>query len=125
MREEKQWLLHKEISHESGITIRINKLELRKPIYSFELGVLKDTGYLNRFFPGGLSWETDFASIITDLISQATSYIDDIQFREAEESVKTESDRLERERAKRSQPPDPLDSRRDKNRQSKNSKSKS
>jgi len=125
MREEKQWLLHKEISHESGITVRINKLELRKPIYSFELGVLKDTGYLNRFFPGGLSWDIDFVGIISDLITQATSYIDDIQFREAEESVKMETDRLERERAKRSQQPDPLDSRRDKNRQSKNAKSKS
>jgi hypothetical protein len=97
-REELSWELCHEITDESGIAVRVNKLALRKPIYSFEVGVLKDGGYLNRFFPGGLSWDTDFAGIISDLIDKACEYIDTITLSEAEEAAKVETERLEKKR---------------------------
>jgi len=75
MAEKPQWELHKEFKHESGIILRINSLPLRNPAYSFEIGVLKDSGYLNRFFPGGLSWDLDFSAIIGSLVKQAEDYI--------------------------------------------------
>jgi len=75
MAEKPQWEFHKEFKHDSGVTLRINMLPIRTPVYSFEIGVLKDTGYLNRFFPAGLSWELDFSTIIGDLVRQAEEYI--------------------------------------------------
>jgi hypothetical protein len=97
-REELSWELFHEIKDESGISVRINKLSLRKPIYSFEMGVLKDGGYLNRFFPGGLSWDTDFAGIISELVDKACEFIDTITLKEAEEAAEQESKRLESKR---------------------------
>ena len=101
MREEVEWTFHKEFSHETGITVRINILPLRKPIYSFEIGVLKDGGYLNRYFPSGLEWNTDFAGIVGDLISQAHLYIDERSILEAEESARLESEKAKEEKEKR------------------------
>lgn len=100
-REEVQWTFHKELKHDSGIAVRINILPLRKPIYSFEIGVLKDGGYLNRFFPGGLDWELDFPQIVSGLVEEACIYINERSIAEAEESAKTEKDRLDKELSKR------------------------
>ena len=100
-REEVQWTFHKELKHDSGIAVRINILPLRKPIYSFEIGVLKDGGYLNRFFPGGLDWDLDFPSIVSGLVEEACIYINDRSIIEAEESTKVEKERLDKELNKR------------------------
>lgn len=102
MREEVEWTFHKEFSNsDTGITVRVNILPLRKPIYSFEIGVLKDGGYLNRFFPSGLEWNTDFAGIVGDLISQAHEYIDERSIQEAEDSAKLEAEKAKEEKEKR------------------------
>lgn len=100
-REEVQWTFHKELKHDSGIAVRINILPLRKPIYSFEIGVLKDGGYLNRFFPGGLDWELDFPSIVSGLVEEACIYINECSIVQAEESAKVEKERLDKELNKR------------------------
>lgn len=100
-REEVQWTFHKELKHDSGIAVRINILPLRKPIYSFEIGVLKDGGYLNRFFPGGLEWELDFPSIISSLVEEACIYINEQSIVQAEASTKVEKERLDKELNKR------------------------
>ena len=110
-REEVQWTFHKEIAHESGIAVRINILPLRKPIYSFEIGVLKDGGYLNRFFPGGLDWEVDFPVIVSTLVSEACTYINDCSIIQAEESAKSEKERLDKELNKRKRLATPLETR--------------
>jgi hypothetical protein len=110
-REELKWELHKEIKHESGITLRVNILSLRRPVYSFEVGVLKDGGYLNRFFPGGLPWETDFAGIISELVEEACQYIDDTTLKESEESAKSEQEKFEQEKDKRDKRAKNLESR--------------
>lgn len=115
-REEVQWTFHKEFSHESGIAVKVNILPLRKPIYSFEIGVLKDGGYLNRFFPGGLDWELDFPVIISELVEQACSYISERSIAEAEESAKVEKERLDKELNKRKKHSDNLEARRESNR---------
>ncbi len=100
-REEVQWTFHKELKHDCGIAVRINILPLRKPIYSFEVGVLKDGGYLNRFFPGGLDWEIDFPGIVSNLVEEACIYINERSIVEAEESNKVEKERLDKELNKR------------------------
>lgn len=114
-REELEWTFHKEFKHECGIAVRVNILPLRKPIYSFEIGVLKDGGYLNRFFPGGLNWETDFPAIIANLTDEACKYINEKTIAEAEESAKTEKARLDKELDKRKKNSDSLESRRKSN----------
>jgi hypothetical protein len=114
-REEVEWTFHKQFQHESGIAVRVNILPLRKPIYSFEIGVLKEGGYLNRFFPGGLGWEIDFPAIIANLTNEACTYINEKTILEAEESTKAEKERLDKELKKRKQNSDSLDNRRKNN----------
>lgn len=114
-REEVQWTFHKELKHDSGVAVRINILPLRKPIYSFEVGVLKDGGYLNRFFPGGLDWEVDFPGIVSNLVEEACIYINERSIVEAEESAKTEKERLEKEINKRKKLTDNSETRSKKN----------
>jgi hypothetical protein len=111
-REEVQWTFHKEFKDHSGIAVRVNILPLRKPIYSFEIGVLKDGGYLNRFFPGGLDWELDFPSIIANLVEEATTYISNQIISEAEESTRIEKARLDKEVNKRAKTISPVNERR-------------